>query len=50
MSVQYIERYKNRLEGCRFATMRLESNIKEVLNVLTALMDDTAIGVWVKLW
>lgn len=46
--VQYIDRYGARLDGCGFDAMHLAGHVKEIRDVRTGCMDDTAVGAWIK--
>lgn len=48
--VQYIERYRNRLDRRRFAVIQLAGSTKEIRDVRTERMCDTAVGAWIKRW
>lgn len=48
--VESIERYGARLDGRRFSAMRLGGDGKEIRDVCTGCMSDTAVVAWIKRW
>lgn len=48
--VQYNEPYGACLHGIPFAAMRLATDAKEICNVRTGRIRNTAVGAWIKRW
>lgn len=48
--VEYIEGYLFCLDSRRFAAMPLAGNVKEIHDLRTGRMQDTAVGAWIRQW